>query len=85
MGAYDNPYKVYVDVVAEFKVDGGITPLAFTWEDGRKYEIDRILDVWQAASLKAGGAGIRYTCMVRGRQARLYREEDRWFMERKDA
>jgi len=83
MDEYSNPYKVYVDVTAEFKADGTVVPLSFVWEDGRRYEIDRITDVRRAASLKAGGAGIRYTCYVSGRQTYLFREEDRWFMERK--
>ena len=34
--------KVYVDVVAEFRKDGQLVPIFFTWEDGRKYSIDRI-------------------------------------------
>ena len=27
--------KVYVDVVAEFRKDGQLVPIFFTWEDGR--------------------------------------------------
>ncbi|MPM02095.1 hypothetical protein SDC9_48340 [bioreactor metagenome] len=77
------PYKVIVQVCAEFDTEGNITPLLFVWEDGRRYEIDRILDVRRAASLKAGGFGIRYTCRVRGKQTYLFHEEDYWFMERK--
>jgi hypothetical protein len=79
----DNPYKVYVEVTATFDTDGNITPVSFKWEDGRVFEIDRVVDVRQAASMKAGGTGIRYTCMVRGREVYLFFEEDRWFMERK--
>ena len=37
--------KVYVDVVAEFRKDGQLVPIFFTWEDGRKYNIDRILKI----------------------------------------
>ena len=77
------PVKVIVPVVAEFDADGNLTPISFVWEDGRRYTIDRVLDVRRAASLKAGGAGLRYTCVVRGRQTYLFREEGRWFMERK--
>lgn len=75
--------KVYVPVVVEYAADGGLKPVSFVWEDGTRYEIDRVLDVRRAASLKAGGMGTRYTCRVRGRQTYLYLEEDRWFMERK--
>lgn len=27
--------KVYVDVVAEFRKDGKLVPIFFTWEDGK--------------------------------------------------
>jgi hypothetical protein len=75
--------KIYVDVLAMFHKDGRLIPVSFEWEDGRKYEIDRVLDVTRAASLKAGGTGMRYTCSVRGHETYLFLEEDRWFMERK--
>ena len=34
--------KVYVEVVARFDQEGVMMPMAFTWEDGTKYEIDRV-------------------------------------------
>ena len=77
-----NP-KVYVSVTAEFGVDGQLRPLTITWEDGRIYEIDRVLDIRRAASLKAGGAGIRYTCRIQGKVTYLFLENDRWFVERR--
>lgn len=77
--------KVYVKVLALFDLDGKIMPVSFTWDDGKQYEIDRVHDVQRAASLKAGGQGIRYTCMVRGKEVYLFREFDnKWFMEGKD-
>ena len=75
--------KVYVEVTAKFDTEGNITPLSVTWEDCTVYEIDRILDKRRAASLKAGGIGMRYTCLISGRQSYLYYEEPRWFVERK--
>ena len=72
--------KKYVEVTARFDVDGTVFPLEIHWEDGAKFEIDRILDIRRAASLKAGGAGIRYTCRIRGREKYLWLEETRWFM-----
>ena len=72
--------KVYVEVTAKFDTEGNITPLS---EDGPVYEIDRILDKRRAASLKAGGIGMRYTCLISGRQSYLYYEEPRWFVEGK--
>ena len=75
--------KVYVEVTAKFDTEGNITPLSVTWEDGMVYEIDRILDRSRAASLKAGGIGMRYTCRISGRQSYLYYEDPRWFVEGK--
>ena len=36
------------------------------------------------ASLKAGGAGIRYTCRIAGRVKYIWLEETRWFVEAKE-
>ncbi|MFA5675370.1 MAG: hypothetical protein WDA65_02500 [Christensenellales bacterium] len=80
---YQNDNKVYVKVEALFLPDGRLKPVAFWWESGRRYGIDKVTEVCRAASLKAGGIGMRYTCMVCGRQTYLFYEEDRWFIERK--
>jgi len=80
---YHNPDKIYVQVEATFYPDGRIEPKSFLWDDGRHFDIERVTDVRRAASLKAGGIGMRYTCKVLGRTAYLYREEDKWFMERR--
>lgn len=72
--------KQYVEVYAKFDTEGEITPLAIKIGDD-KYEVDRVRDVRPAASLKSGGAGIRYTCSVEGRPTYLFLEETRWFIE----
>ena len=74
--------KINLQVNADFDLDGNIRPRAITWEDGRVFEIDRILDVRRAASLKAGGLGIRYICRIRGREVKLFNDEGHWFMEK---
>jgi hypothetical protein len=80
--------KVYVDVYTVHKKDGKIMPTGFVWEDGRKYAVDRILDIRKAASLKAGGAGMRYTVKIGPFERYMFLEEEagrvRWFMERGD-
>ena len=53
--------KVYVDVTARFNSEGVLIPLSLTWEDGEEFEIDRVTDIRQAAAMKAGGQGDRYT------------------------
>ncbi|MDO4650301.1 MAG: hypothetical protein Q4B26_16805 [Eubacteriales bacterium] len=76
--------KVYVEVNADFTQDGRLRPKQVVWEDGRTFEIDEIKDARRAASLKAGGAGIRYTCMISGGEHYLfYEENNRWFVEAK--
>ena len=75
-------YKVYVDVGAEFSSDGRLLPRYLVWEDGRKYQIDRVKSIERCASRRAGGAGILYVCMVCGKPIRLFYEENmRWFVE----
>ena len=74
--------KVYVDVNATFTKDGRLLPRSFIWTDGHVYEIQRVTDVRRAARLKAGGAGMRYTCIVDGRESHLFYEDNNmWFME----
>ena len=84
--------KVYVQVKVDFREDGLMLPRIITWEDGRMYEIDRVLDVCQAAAMKAGGQGDRYTVRIGGRQSYLFFERSaslagnnigRWFVERR--
>ena len=76
--------KVYVDVLAVFSREGELIPKAFVWEDGHRYEIDKISKPERCASRKAGGTGYRYTCMVEGKICHLtYEENYKWFMERK--
>ena len=86
------PLKVYVAVKADFREDGSMLPKEITWEDGEKYKIDRVTDIRQAAAMKAGGQGDRYTVMIGGHQSYLFFERSanltgnnigRWFVERK--
>ena len=91
MGEQRSP-KVYVAVKADFNEDGVMLPREITWEDGTKYAIDRVLDIRQAAAMKAGGQGDRYTVRINGNQSYLFFERStnqtgnnlgRWFVERK--
>lgn len=75
--------KIYVDVMAEFSREGSLMPREIIWEDGRRFEVDRIVDVRRAASLKAGGVGMRYLCMICGNPRYLYYEDNNmWFVEK---
>ena len=79
----ENEYKVYVAVLELRREDGTILPREITWEDGHSYEVERVLDIRPAASLKAGGAGIRYTILVEGKRKYFWLEDQRYFVERK--
>ena len=79
-----NPAKVYVDVLAEFTREGILRPCRITWEDGRRYVIDRVRKCERRASRKAGGMGLMYTCVIGGQEVNLFYEENmRWFVMRK--
>ena len=70
-------------MIVKYLEDGTIMPLAIHWNEGELYEIDRVIDIRPCASLKAGGAGIRYTCMIQGYQKYIWLEENKWFVEAK--
>jgi len=81
------PQRIYVGMRVSFSADGEMTPVAVLWNDGRVFEVGRVLDVRRAAS-DAGSMGVRYTVRVMGRMRRLFFEDDwsetgrpRWFIE----
>lgn len=87
-----NDIKVYVGTTATFNSDGVMIPTSVIWEDGREFIIDKVTDIRQAAAMKAGGQGDRYTIRVNGRQSYLFFERStaltgnnigRWFVERR--
>ena len=75
--------KVFVSVCADFTIDGDILPRSFKWDDGRCFDIDRILDIRPSPSI-VGGQGVKYTCRVLGKIVPLFLEENQWFMEGND-
>ena len=84
--------KVYVEVNASFGEDGQMYPKSLVWEDGTRYIIDKVTDIRQAAAMKAGGQGDRYTIWIGGHQSYLFFERSadltgnnigRWFVERR--
>ena len=86
------PIKVYVPVEVAFDENGHMYPRLIHWENGKTYEVDRILDVRPAPAARAGGQGDRYTIRVCGRESYLFFERSpvlagvelgRWFVERR--
>lgn len=71
----------FIDVTAKFEANSGrVIPLSFIYGD-KVIEIDKILDIRPAASLKHGGQGIRYTCKTHNITYYLFYEDDKWFIE----
>ena len=81
----DNPSKHLVEVIGLCNLDGTFKPYRFRTQAGETVKIDHISDVRQAASLRSGGQGIRYTCRVRDRMIYLFCETlptgEFWFVE----
>lgn len=75
--------KVFVEVQVKFDTEGNMKPLSIRWEDGTLFEIDKVIDRRRAASLKAGGIGIRYTVRILGKETYLFYEEPIWYVEGK--
>lgn len=65
------PVGVYVYVSPE----GDIHPFKIKWYD-EQYSVDKIYNILPAASLKAGGFGMRYSCRINEKETHLYQEEE---------
>jgi hypothetical protein len=76
--------KQYIQVIASFTKEGKVLPLSVVADNGLSYPVDKVTQVINAASLKSGGAGIRYTCHIGGHIRYLYLEDTRWFIEKKE-
>ena len=78
-------HKDYMTVVARHELGGRIRPVAYQLPGGSPVKIDCISDERQAASLKSGGQGMRYTCKVTVDEVQsdvyLFHDEELWFME----
>ncbi len=73
--------KVFVRVLAQFDEEGNVRPMNITWEDGRKYEIDKVIDVRRAVAMKVGGTAIRFTVRIGSKITYLFQDEGKWFVE----
>ena len=76
--------KCYVSVMISVDEVGKKIPKVITVED-KDYEVTRVVEVKNCASLKVGGIGERYTVKINGRETFLYFETEtgRWFVELK--
>lgn len=76
--------KVYVDVILRVDREGNIRPLTVFFENNKRYDIDRLVQVKRCAARKVGGSGIRYTIRILGKETYLFEDDGRWFVEAKD-
>ncbi len=56
--------KIELDIIVEHKKDGRAVPKTILWDDDRRFAIDKVLDVRQAAALRCGGIGTIYICKI---------------------
>ena len=93
MGSPKKPIKVYVPVEVDFDKKGQMYPRVIHWEDGKKYEVDKVMFVRPAPAARAGGQGDRYTIRMNGRETYIFFEHNveygsqipgRWFVERRE-
>lgn len=67
--------KKYIKVNADFMPDGRIILKFMEWDDGNKYKVQKVFEAVRAASLRAGGTGIRYRCLREGQEWYLFLED----------
>lgn len=70
--------KKYVSVNVDVDEDGVICPLRILWDDGRQWEVSKVLHTCTASHHKF--EGIRYTIIVGRAVKYLYRDGQRWYV-----
>lgn len=76
--------KTYVSVLVEFDEEGNKKPIEIRLND-KRFEILKVLNVVNSASLKVGGIGERYTVKIGMHETFLFFEKEtgQWFVELK--
>lgn len=79
--------KKYVNVSLDWLDNGKKVPKSVSWTEDNgdvvTYEIDRVLSAEPRASLKVGGAGMRYHVRIGGHETYIFLEDTKWFVEYK--
>ena len=78
-------HRTYVRVLVDVDEGGSAHPMRIYWEDGRCFDVDKLVDARRAPAAQTGGQGMRYTCRVLGKCVYLFEDGGRWFVEAKDA
>lgn len=77
--------KVYTPVILRADEYGNVRPVAVEWSDGRKFEIEKILDCRNAPPEHTGGVLTKkYRVRISGAEKVIYTElqTGRWFVEK---
>ena len=75
--------RIYVDMLVEHKASGDILPKALIWRDGRRFEIDEILNFYFISPAGTQGMHKCYLCRIKGQEREIYEDKGRWFVERR--
>lgn len=78
-----NRRKKYVEVETLHRLDGVVIPLAVRWEDGRRFDVRRIISIARMPKRGAGGGDIRYRVVISGKETNLHYEPPLWFVDAK--
>lgn len=73
--------KKYVVVIARISETGEPRPMYIGWEDNRYFKVDKVLEALPAASLKAGGQGLRFKLRIGQAITYVFFENPAWFVE----
>ena len=83
--------RVYVRVVADHQADGSVLPRMLYWCNDDGVEVPYVIDITSpgrpAHSRKAGGQGLLYNIVIRGKRRELYYDdfEGRFFVVQESA
>ena len=70
--------KVYVSVESITYADGSIVPLKIFWNDGRTWDIKRVIHM--AEPVNDEFEGIRYTILIGSAVKNIYRLGSSWYV-----
>ena len=73
--------KIYVGVESYTDEIGHIRPRIVHWQDGRRFEIQKILDERRTVSIDVNKPGTRFLCLINGQRRYLFFEGRRWFVD----
>ena len=70
--------KVYVQVDSERLESGEVVPRTISWQDGRIWNIDRVIH--SCTSLDREYEGIRYTVIIGSAERYIYKAGHAWYV-----